>query len=149
MNHVCSTVVAKNSTASGNRRGVVKFPKARGWLAGVQGSGRAGLFDRDALGEVPGLVHVAAPAQGDVVGEELERDGRQDGGEQVGGFWNGDDVAGDLAQITVPLLGDSDDASLPGFHLFDVSHHLFINLVAENQGDHGKVLVDESDGTVL
>ena len=34
MNHACSADVAKNSTASGNRRGVVKFPKlVAGWEA--------------------------------------------------------------------------------------------------------------------
>ena len=31
------------------------------------------LFDRDAFGEVAGLVHVVAAQQGDVVGQELQR----------------------------------------------------------------------------
>src|SRR5207302_744880 len=33
----------------------------------------SGLLDRDALGEVPGLVHVAAQPHRDVVREELQR----------------------------------------------------------------------------
>ncbi len=35
----------------------------------------ARLLDRDALGEVPGLVDVAAPQLGDVVREQLQRHG--------------------------------------------------------------------------
>ena len=40
-----------------------------------------GLFDGDALGQVSGLVYVAASADGDVVGEELEGDYFEDGEE--------------------------------------------------------------------
>jgi hypothetical protein len=36
------------------------------------------VLDRDALGEVAGLIDVAAAADGDVVGEELERDAGQE-----------------------------------------------------------------------
>ena len=32
------------------------------------------LFDRNALRKIPRLIHVAASADGDVVGEELQRD---------------------------------------------------------------------------
>ena len=35
------------------------------------------LLDRHALGEVPGLVDVASAADGDVVGEQLQRHGHQ------------------------------------------------------------------------
>ena len=37
------------------------------------------LLDCNALGEVAGLVYVAAAADGDVVGEELEGDDFEDG----------------------------------------------------------------------
>ena len=37
------------------------------------------LLDCDGFGKVAGLVHVAAAADGDVVGEQLERDDLQDG----------------------------------------------------------------------
>jgi hypothetical protein len=40
------------------------------------------LLDRDALGEVPGLVDLAAATMGYVVGEQLERDGGRDRGDQ-------------------------------------------------------------------
>ena len=41
---------------------------------------------RDALGEVARLVHVASPLDGHVVGEQLQRDHREDGHERVEGL---------------------------------------------------------------
>ena len=40
---------------------------------------RFGLFDGDGFGQVSGLVYVAASADGDVVGKELEGDYFEDG----------------------------------------------------------------------
>ncbi len=50
------------------------------------------LLDRDAFGEVSGLVYVAASADGDVVGEELEGDYFEDGEEEFVGRGDGYDV---------------------------------------------------------
>ena len=43
--------------------------------------GTDSLFDCDTLGQIPWLVDVAAAADGDVVGEELEGDDFEDGEE--------------------------------------------------------------------
>ncbi len=39
---------------------------------------QSGLLDGDRLGQVPGLIHVAAPADSDVISEQLQRDDFQD-----------------------------------------------------------------------
>ena len=56
--------------------------KARSWT----GNPATGLLHRDGFGEVAGLVYVAASADGDVVGEELQRDYFEDGKEEFGGL---------------------------------------------------------------
>ena len=43
-----------------------------------------GLFDRDALRQIPRLVDVAAAAHGDVVGQQLQRNDHHDRREQLG-----------------------------------------------------------------
>src|SRR5215218_4211944 len=50
---------------------------------------RPRLFDGNRLGEVSGLIHVAAPTDRHVIGEQLERDAGQNGGEQIQCFGNG------------------------------------------------------------
>ena len=50
------------------------------------------LFHRHALGEVSGLVYVAAAADGYVVGEELEGDYFEDVEEELVGLGDMDDV---------------------------------------------------------
>ncbi len=50
------------------------------------------LFHRDALGQVPRLIDVAASADGYVVGEELEGDYFQDGEEEFVGLGDVDGV---------------------------------------------------------
>ena len=44
-------------------------------LSSTLQDGRGELLDGDGLGEVAGFVHVAASGHGDVVGDELEREG--------------------------------------------------------------------------
>ena len=47
---------------------------------------------RDALGQVAGLIDVAAAGHADVVEQELQREGRQRGSERFRGFRHGEDV---------------------------------------------------------
>ncbi len=49
-------------------------------------------LDRNALGEVSGLVYVAASSYGYVVGEELEGNYFEDGEEELVGLGDVDDV---------------------------------------------------------
>ncbi len=56
------------------------------------------LFDGYAFGEVSRLVHVAAQIDTDVVGQELQRDDRENGGEVIGSLGNVDDFVSDLGE---------------------------------------------------
>src|SRR5712692_5310994 len=62
------------------------------------------LFHSDGLGEISWLVHVSPETDRDVVGQELERDGHQDGREQLGGGRNGQHARGARADLAVPLV---------------------------------------------
>ena len=68
------------------------------------------LLYRDALGEVSGLVDVAAAQDGDLAGEQLQRDARRDGAEHVADCWHADNAVGDLVDLLVALGGNDDMA---------------------------------------
>ena len=107
------------------------------------------LFDGDGFGEVAGLVDVAVFVDGDVVGEELEGDGGEDGGEGFGDAGDGDDVVGDGVDGGVAFGDDGDDFALAGFDFLDVGDGFFVDAVGGGDGDDGHFGVDEGDGTVF
>src|ERR1039458_2866404 len=117
---------------------------------------RPRLLYGDGLGEVAGLVYVAAAADGDVVGEELEGDDFEDGEEQLGGGGDVDDGFDELGDGLGAFDGDGDDAAGAGGDFLDVGEGL---LVLEDGGrvggvlggdaDDGEGLVDEGVGAVL
>lgn len=49
-------------------------------------------LDCHRFGQITGLIDVGAAGQGGVVGEQLQRDHVQDGGELAVVFWHADDV---------------------------------------------------------
>ena len=61
------------------------------------------LLYRDALGQVTGLVDVAAAQDGDLAGEQLQRDTRRDGAEHVADCRHADDAVGNLVDLLVAL----------------------------------------------
>src|SRR3990172_3316754 len=63
---------------------------------GEPGCGLRGrrLLDGDGLGEVPRLVHVAAEPHRHVVGQQLERDGHEDGRQEIARDGKGDHPVG-------------------------------------------------------
>jgi len=75
-----------------------------------------------------GLVYVAAAADGDVVGEELQGDDFEDGEEQLRGGWNVDGVLDLGGDLTVALDGDGDDAAGAGGDLLNVAEGRRLNL---------------------
>jgi hypothetical protein len=54
------------------------------------------LFDGHALGEIARLIHIATPAYGNVIREELQRHDLEDWQQQFGGRWNCNGVIGDF-----------------------------------------------------
>jgi hypothetical protein len=79
------------------------------------------LLYGNALGEVTGLVYVAASADGYVVGEELEGDYFEDGEEEFGGGGDVDYVFDELGDVGVAFDGDGDDAAGAGGDFLDVA----------------------------
>src|SRR5947209_16523384 len=72
---------------------------------------------RDALGQVPGLVDVAASELGDVVREELEGDGHHNRGEQLMRARDEQHLIRQVADPVVSLGGDRDDLRSPSLDL--------------------------------
>ena len=103
------------------------------------------------------MVDVAAAADGDVVGEELEGDDFEDGEEELGGLGDVDDVCStSWAMSVVAFDGDGDDAAGAGGDLLDVREGLFV--LEDGGGSSGSFvamqttgqgLVDEGVGAVL
>jgi hypothetical protein len=60
------------------------------------------------------LAHIAASADGDVVGEELEGDCFEDAGEVVRAFGDVEGLFDELPYLVVAFGGDGDDAAAAG-----------------------------------
>ena len=71
------------------------------------------------------MVYVAASADGDVVGEELEGDYFEDGEEELGGLGDLDGVLDELLDVFVAFDGDGDDAAAAGGYFLDVARGSF------------------------
>ncbi len=85
-----------------------------------------GLFHRHRFGEISGLVHVAAAADGDVIREQLQRDDLNKRAEQLDGRRNVDHVLHQAADGRVAFSGYGDDAAGAGGDLLDVGEGLFV-----------------------
>ena len=84
------------------------------------------LLNCNALRQVSGLVYVAAAADGDVVGEELEGDYFQDRQQEFGGLGDVDDVLDELLDLFVAFDGDGDDAAGAGGDLLYIAEGFFV-----------------------
>src|SRR5882672_2659817 len=107
------------------------------------------LLDGDALREVPRLVHVAAEPHRDVVGEELERNHRDQGRQQIGARRDLDDVLGLCGDRAITGVGDGDDLAVTRAHFFDVAEHPVVGAVAGHQRDDRQPIGDQRDRAVL
>src|SRR5262245_5615525 len=107
------------------------------------------LLDRDALGEVSGLVDVVAADDGGVVGDELQGDDGEHGGEGLGDVGDVEDVFGDFFDVGIALGGDGDDVAAAGADLGDVVEDLVVLAALVGDEDGGHAVVDEGDGAVL
>jgi len=72
------------------------------------------LLHRHGLGEVPGLVHVAATDDGDVVGQELEGHHIEDGREPGVDLGELHDVLGDVGEAGIAFGDEGEDPAVPG-----------------------------------
>ena len=90
---------------------------ARTWGTGGLGKFER-LFDGYGFGQVSGLVYVAAAADGDVVGQQLERDDFENGRQFFRGRRNEDDVVGGVFDLFVAFGRQCDDLSGARFDFF-------------------------------
>src|SRR5204863_579557 len=95
------------------------------------------------------LVDVAAAEDGNVVGQELQRDDRDDRLEKILDVGDLDDVVGQRGHARVAFADDGDDRPTAGFDFFQVRHDLFVDLAVRNDEDAGSVLVHQRDRTVF
>src|ERR1017187_6534396 len=114
------------------------------------------LFDGHALGEIAGLIDVAAAAHGDVIGQELQRHDFQNRREQFMGRRDFDDVIGDFPYVPVALGDQRHHDAFARLHFLDVRQRFFVEDAAFRAGGivrrhdhHRQVLVDEGVGPVL
>src|SRR5208282_6786650 len=114
------------------------------------------LLDGDGFGQVAGLIHVAAAADGDVIGEQLQGDDLQQDCEQFRRGGQLDDVIGGFASQAIALSDDGDDDAVARLDLFDIGDALFvqserggIGIVARGENHNGKIFVNQRVGAVL
>ena len=69
------------------------------------------LLDGDAFREIARFVDVTAELDGEMVGEELERNDGEDRADEVRDAREGDDVIGDAVQLLRAFAGDGDDGT--------------------------------------
>src|SRR5512146_643102 len=84
-------------------------------------------FHGHRLREVARLVHIAAAAHGDVVGEQLQRQDREHRREQIEGFGDREHVLGQTRQARIAVGDDRDHAAPARLHLFHVREHLLVH----------------------
>ena len=111
--------------------------------------GRGGLFHGHALGQVARLVNVAAAAVGDLVGEQLGRDGVENGVEILMDLGQKKHVLGKRVQVAVALGAEQHQPPLAGLDLLHVGHGFQVDAVPRYQAHHRHVPVDEGDRAVL
>src|SRR6266849_3222707 len=110
---------------------------------------RSRLLDRDALREVPGLVHVAAESHPDMIREKLQGNYRDQRRQEIGADRHLDQVLNLRREGSVAGVHDGDDLALAGEDLFDVAEHALVRAVARGQRDDGQPVGDERDGAML
>src|SRR5712691_4676830 len=113
------------------------------------GTGRALSFHGERLGKIARLVDVVAALERGVVGEQLQRNGVQDGREKTGVVGHSDHVdalARDHARV---LVGEHVQLATPGAHFLQIRFELFQQRVLGRDGDHRHVLVHQRERSVL
>src|SRR5438552_9529509 len=110
---------------------------------------RGDSLDRHAFGEIPRLVHVAAPKHPQVIRQELKRQGDRDWLEPLQARRNGDHKIGLGLDVLVAFRRHGDHYSVSCLDLFEVAGHLVVRGSHRGDGDDRHAPVDEGDGPML
>ena len=103
------------------------------------------LFYRNRLCKVARLVHVAALGNGDVVGQQLERDNGKDGLEAFLRIRNLEIPVGQGLDIRVPFGDYADDPALASLDFLDIAQDFFVVSATGCNHDDRHFLVDQGD----
>src|SRR5258706_6813249 len=113
--------------------------------------GRPKLFHGDRLREVAWLVYVAATADGDMIGEQLQGYDLEQRREHFDRVGHDDHVIGSFARQLIVSGDNGNYDPVARFYLFDVGHTLLIPrhgfrivFIPRRQHDDRKILVDQS-----
>ncbi len=79
-----------------------------------------GLLDRDALGEISRLIHIAAAPYCYVIGEQLQRNHFEQGQQQFSGHWNRNDVIRHLGDLFIAFASHRNHNSASRLHFLNI-----------------------------
>ena len=112
---------------------------------------RGRLFDGDALGQIAGLIDVAATAHRDVIGEQLQRHDLQNRLQQLAGRRDVNDMIGDLRHFVVTFRSQRDHDTLASLHFLNIRKCLLVPDLARfapgvprGDDDYGQIAVDRT-----
>ena len=111
--------------------------------------GERALLHGDGLGEVAGLVDVAAARLGGGVGEHLQGHDRRQRLQQGRDRGHGDRLVGKRDQLVITFRNDGQNLTATGADLLDVRDDLAAQGMLPGERHRGKFAIDEGDGTVL
>jgi len=83
------------------------------------------LLDGDGFSEVAGLIYVAAAADSDVIGEQLQRHDFKQRQQQLGRFRDEDDMLDQLGDVLLAFDCDGDYAAGAGGNFLDIGQRFF------------------------
>src|SRR6056297_4127309 len=107
------------------------------------------LFNRNALGQVTGLVDITLELQGNLEGEQLQGQHHQKGREQLVGFGHPQHLVGYFGYLIIAVHGHGNHLAIPGLDLFHAVNHLLAQTAVGNQEHTRGLLVDQGDRPVL
>lgn len=107
-------------------------------------------FHSDGFGQIPGFIHITAPGQGGIIGEDLQGNDVQAGLQQGVGLWNGEHVIRRFPGfLSHGLQGQAQDLCPPGLDLPDVGHGLVEEAGDGGHCNHQGARLNEGNGTML
>src|ERR1700685_590727 len=121
-----------------------------------KGSCAQSLLAYNRLHQIPRMVHVISLAQGDVIGEEVERNYFENGQQEFGRGRHKENFVGDARDLIIAFGSHGHERAAPRFYfLHDVKrtsvteNRIRIRLVARCQYHNRQSLIDQSVGTVF
>jgi len=101
------------------------------------------------FGEIAWFVHVAAAQDGDVVGEQLQRNHCQQRKERFNGLRQVNDVVGFFGDLLVAFCGDGNDWTFAGFDDLQVAQSFFVKGIGWDNDYARRAFVDKRDWAVF